>query len=150
MVEDDSERACSPAQIADAITASQQSADTSTPQGGDVEDNTKDAQDQGTQLSKPTANPTDYEELYRSAPIATVAQTYQLTRREQEVLGLLARGHSFSAMEEKLCISHNTMKTHARNIYTKMEVHNRQDVISMVDLIRAKQLGEAGSKPPSR
>ena len=66
------------------------------------------------------------------------------------MLGLLARGHSFSAMEEKLCISHNTMKMHARNIYTKMEVHSRQDVISIVDLIRTKQLEETDSNTTAR
>lgn len=80
-----------------------------------------------------------FEELYWDMPLATVADTYRLTRREREVLALLARGHSFAAMEEALCISHNTMKMHARNIYTKMEVHSRQDVISMVDLVRENQ-----------
>ena len=150
MVEDDSERASSPAQITDAITASRQSESASTPQDSGDRDSSKDAQDQGTQVGNTATSPADYEELYWSAPIATVAQTYQLTRREQEVLGLLARGHSFSAMEEKLCISHNTMKMHARNIYTKMEVHSRQDVISMVDLIRAKQLEETDSNTTAR
>ena len=150
MVEDDSERASSPAQITDAITASRQSESASTPQDSGDRDSSKDAQDQGTQVGNTATSPADYEELYWSAPIATVAQTYQLTRREQEVLGLLARGHSFTAMEEKLCISHNTMKMHARNIYTKMEVHSRQDVISMVDLIRAKQLGNSNLDAASR
>ena len=74
-----------------------------------------------------------------------MADTYRLTKREREVLGLLARGHSFAAMEETLCISHNTMKMHARNIYTKMEVHSRQDVISMVDLVRENQKAERGA-----
>ena len=86
-----------------------------------------------------------FEELYWDAPLATVADTYRLTKREREVLGLLARGHSFAAMEETLCISHNTMKMHARNIYTKMEVHSRQDVISMVDLVRENQRAERGA-----
>ncbi len=87
----------------------------------------------------PAQGAVDFEEIYWIKPLGTIAEAYRLTRREREVLGLLARGHSFAAMENELCISHNTMKMHARNIYTKLEVHSRQDVINMVETTR-KQL----------
>ena len=142
MVEDAGDSNAASAKAAGAIAAMQQGKAAAASHTGAADDGTASAPDSDSP-KQDTASSADYEELYWSAPVTTVAQTYQLTRREQEVLGLLARGHSFSAMEEKLCISHNTMKMHARNIYTKMEVHSRQDVISMVDLIRAKQLGNS-------
>ena len=76
---------------------------------------------------------------YWAAPVAHIAQAYRLTRRETDVFKLIARGHSLASVEESLCISHNTVKMHMRNIYTKLEVHSRQDVIDMVELVRAQQ-----------
>lgn len=81
----------------------------------------------------------DYERLYWEQPINTLAKTYRLTPREVDVLSLVARGHSLASVEEDLYISHNTVKMHMRNIYTKLEVHSRQDVISLVELVRAQQ-----------
>lgn len=82
----------------------------------------------------------EYERRYWSDPCDTVAQTYQLTRRETEVLVLLAHGYSIVSMADSLHVSKNTMKMHMRNIYAKLDVHSRQDVISMVDLVRSQQL----------
>ena len=43
-----------------------------------------------------------------------------LTRREAEILGLLAGGQSNQNIGEELFISHNTVKTHVYNIYKKI------------------------------
>ena len=48
-----------------------------------------------------------------------------LTKREQEILKLLARGASNKEMAETLVIAENTVKTHLRNILRKLHLHNR-------------------------
>lgn len=48
-----------------------------------------------------------------------------LTEREIEVLSLIARGLSNSEIAKTLCISMNTVKTHIRNIFYKLEVDDR-------------------------
>lgn len=81
-----------------------------------------------------------YEERYWTRPCKTIAATYRLTRRETEVLEHLAHGYSLASIEDTLCISRNTLKMHVRNLYAKLEVHSRQDVMSMVEAVR-RQLG---------
>ena len=48
-----------------------------------------------------------------------------LTRRETEILELMAIGATNDDIAEKLCISPNTVKTHIYNIFKKIKVPNR-------------------------
>jgi NarL family two-component system response regulator LiaR len=48
-----------------------------------------------------------------------------LTRREREILGLVAEGMSNSAMAKKLWVTEQTVKFHLSNIYRKLDVANR-------------------------
>lgn len=48
-----------------------------------------------------------------------------LTEREVDVLGLISKGYSNQAISEELCISLNTVKTHIKNIFQKLEVEDR-------------------------
>jgi DNA-binding NarL/FixJ family response regulator len=48
-----------------------------------------------------------------------------LTKRELEVLRHLSTDRPISAIATTLYISHNTMKTHLKNLYRKMEVDGR-------------------------
>lgn len=48
-----------------------------------------------------------------------------LTRREQEVLSLIAKGLRDKQIAESLGVLPNTVKSHTRNIFSKLEVHNR-------------------------
>ncbi len=65
-----------------------------------------------------------------------IAEAYALTPREEEVFALLARGRNGAYIQEKLCISRNTYKTHSRHIYEKLVVHNQQEVIDLVETFR--------------
>lgn len=62
----------------------------------------------------------------------TIAKSYQLTRREEEVLQLLAEGLTAVAIAETLVISTSTAKTHIRNIYTKLNIHTQNELILLV------------------
>ena len=64
---------------------------------------------------------------------ATVAEKHRLTARETEAFELLARGRTSPVIQEKLVLSHNTVKTHVRHIYAKLDVHSQQELISMVE-----------------
>lgn len=63
---------------------------------------------------------------------AMAARTYDLTRREEEVLLLLLEGKSFAAIAGELFVSENTVKTHVRHIYRKMGVNRKQDLARRV------------------
>ncbi|WP_294380153.1 helix-turn-helix transcriptional regulator [uncultured Senegalimassilia sp.] len=73
-----------------------------------------------------------------SAPCDTIARTYRLTAREREVLGLIAHGRNMPFMEQELVISRNTLKMHIRHIYTKLDVHGKQEIIDMVEALIAR------------
>jgi len=53
-----------------------------------------------------------------------------LTKREEEILKLVAAGNTFTQISEKLFIARETTKTHVRNIYRKLEVNCRADAIA--------------------
>jgi len=59
-----------------------------------------------------------------------------LSRRELEVLNLIAAGLSNKEISERLFISLNTVKTHTKNINSKLNANNRTRAIA-----RAKELG---------
>ena len=52
-----------------------------------------------------------------------------LTDRELEVLQLIADGLSRQEIATKLVLSLNTVKTHARNIYSKLGVNNQMQAV---------------------
>jgi DNA-binding NarL/FixJ family response regulator len=47
-----------------------------------------------------------------------------LTRRETEVLRLLARGLTYTLIADHLGISEHTVTTHIKNTYRKLDVHS--------------------------
>jgi two-component system response regulator NreC len=52
-----------------------------------------------------------------------------LTRREQQVLELLAMGHTNGEVADRLCISVRTVETHRANIQHKLDVSSRSDLV---------------------
>jgi LuxR family transcriptional regulator, maltose regulon positive regulatory protein len=61
---------------------------------------------------------------------------YELTPREIEVLAWLSKGYSYDETSAHLHISKNTVKTHLRRIYSKLDVSNRQQAVN-----KAKEIG---------
>ena len=63
-----------------------------------------------------------------------------LTSREKEILELLVQGQSNKEIADKLFVSIETVKTHLRNIYSKLDVKSRLQAVSKVkssDLINS-------------
>ncbi len=56
-------------------------------------------------------------------------QNTPLTQRETEVLELLAKGKSYTHIAEELFVNKETIRTHIKNIYWKLEVHTKADAI---------------------
>jgi LuxR family maltose regulon positive regulatory protein len=53
-----------------------------------------------------------------------VVGAVRLTGREAEVLRLIARGCTYAQVAERLGMSANTVGTHIKNAYRKLDVHN--------------------------
>lgn len=79
-------------------------------------------------LEHHTAQPDEIE-----SSCAHVAERFQLTDREREVLVLLARGRNATVIQDKLGIARSTTKTHVSHVYQKLGVHTQQEVIDLVE-----------------
>lgn len=68
-----------------------------------------------------------------------LAERYALTPRETEIFLLLAKGRSAPFIRDELTISLNTVTSHMRRIYRKMDLHTRQELLDLVN-------GETGGR----
>ncbi len=55
-----------------------------------------------------------------------------LSQREREVTDLLLHGNTVPAIARKLYISENTVRSHTKNIYRKLDVHSKQELIDLL------------------
>ena len=62
-----------------------------------------------------------------------VADRSDLTTREREVMALLARGRGSSYISASLGVAPATVYSHTRNIYRKLSVHSREELMALVD-----------------
>ncbi|MDO4290196.1 MAG: helix-turn-helix transcriptional regulator [Eggerthellaceae bacterium] len=77
------------------------------------------------------AEPSTHNRPWRDA-CGAVCDEASLSEREREIFMLVSVGHTAEAIAEELCISANTVRTHIHNIYGKLEVHSRQELINRV------------------
>jgi DNA-binding CsgD family transcriptional regulator len=61
-----------------------------------------------------------------------IAEKYGLSPRETEVLVELAYGHASSYIARVLVVSNNTARTHMKNIYKKLSINSREELIELV------------------
>lgn len=59
-----------------------------------------------------------------------------LTERELDVLVLLSQGKTNKEVSEELFISLNTVKTHIKNIYSKLDVTNRTEALNQANSLK--------------
>lgn len=68
-----------------------------------------------------------------SKQMAAVREQYGLSARETEVAELIARGNTVAHIAEMLVVSENTIRTHSKRIYAKLDIHKRQELIDLVE-----------------
>ena len=86
-----------------------------------------------------------YDECGLTARCAWAARVFDLTRREEDVLVLLATGRTASEVASELVVSPNTVKTHIRNLYRKLGINRRGDLAERLGLERQDGPPLAGS-----
>lgn len=62
-----------------------------------------------------------------------VAKMFQLSPRESDILLFLAKGRNTSYIQNKLCISPHTVKSHIYSIYRKVDIHSQQKLMDFVE-----------------
>lgn len=67
----------------------------------------------------------------RKRDLEEYARNRDLTPRETEVFLLLAEGNSLKHIADELCLSENTVKRHRTNLYAKLGIGSRQELIDM-------------------
>ena len=56
-----------------------------------------------------------------------------LTERETEIFAMLARGRNGQFVMDHYVVSRNTVKSHVKHIYAKLDVHSQQELIDLVE-----------------
>lgn len=67
-----------------------------------------------------------------SALLASLGDRVQLTKREREVAGLAALGHSSKEIAERMCVSPRTVENHLHRVYVKLGVTDRKSLADAI------------------
>lgn len=69
-------------------------------------------------------------ELFRNKMLPAATNDYQLTSQEKKVLQLLVEGKSYKMIAAELFVAFDTIKSHIRNIYSKLHVNSGTEAVS--------------------
>lgn len=72
---------------------------------------------------------------YWKQKLLQICREYNLSPRQSEVLEMLAKGRDINYLTTTFYISKSTAKTHVANIYHKLDIHSRQELLDMIDSI---------------
>ena len=68
---------------------------------------------------------------FQQKPVASNNESLDiLTKRELEILQMLAQGHVYKEISDKLNISSETVRKHVYNVYNKLHVSNRVEAVN--------------------
>lgn len=68
--------------------------------------------------------------LARLQQLPDQSNTYQLTAREKEILSSLSKGNSYKLIAAQFNISIDTVRTHIKHIYEKLQVRSQTEAVS--------------------
>lgn len=68
-----------------------------------------------------------------AARCESLSEKFALSPRESEIFSYLARGHAASFIAKTLIISESTVYTHTRNIYQKMGIGSREELLCLIE-----------------
>ncbi len=63
--------------------------------------------------------------------IRNICSAYNLTPREHEIISLLLKGMPNTEIADTLMISGSTLRTHSANIYRKLNINRRSELIKV-------------------
>jgi DNA-binding CsgD family transcriptional regulator len=86
-----------------------------------------------TSATHPEGTPEKPSDSMSRGHLEAVASSYHLTARETEVFFLLARGRSSLHIQKALTLADGTVRTHVKNIYRKMGIHSRQQLMDIAE-----------------
>lgn len=69
----------------------------------------------------------------RAERVAELSERYGLTRREREVLLMLAHGKRPNQVADEMVVTINTVRSHIRSIYAKMGLHSSDDLAEVLE-----------------
>jgi len=70
-------------------------------------------------------------EEFAPAPASDNGAAPELTKRERQILQLVAGGLRTGAIADKLCISPATVRNHVQNILAKLDAHSRLEAVAL-------------------
>ncbi|MEG0323103.1 MAG: helix-turn-helix transcriptional regulator, partial [Raoultibacter sp.] len=71
--------------------------------------------------------------------IEKLSKHYRLTSRESDMIGYLLSGYSRQKISQELFIAESTVKSHINNLYTKLDIHKRDELLDLVNEFRNKE-----------
>jgi DNA-binding CsgD family transcriptional regulator len=77
----------------------------------------------------------EIERLSTDKRILEGCRQYQLTNREREIAGLICRGSSYKQIAESLFIAERTVTKHVQNIFDKVEVSNKLELLNKLTIV---------------
>ena len=81
----------------------------------------------------------DYRDLL-SKRVQVIRNQYRLSAREAEVAELVARGNTVARIAEELVVSENTIRTHMRRLYAKLDIHKKQELLDLLEDVKASEI----------
>jgi len=67
-----------------------------------------------------------------SKQCALVQKHFKLSEREAEIIERIARGSTVAGVAASLGVTDNTVRTHMKRIYAKLDIHKKQELLDLV------------------
>ena len=81
---------------------------------------------------KPSTDPySAVDEIERRC--VALGKQHGLTDREQDIMALIVRGRDAPGIARQLHISINTVRTHSKNLYRKLDIHSKQELLDLLE-----------------